>query len=182
MHHLRITFPVATAILLALVYFISKSSPNTPQDLEESSKRKLGSNTYSHNPKTKPPSTPKPLGYSSNITLLPTAESSRDLHTKGSTAQDDLSLIHTLIRSHRQAVGGNPIGLNDEITTSLTGRNSKGAASLLPEHPAISDQGELLDRWQTPYRFHAYSGKIMEIRSAGPDRKFFNSDDIVLRE
>ncbi len=46
----------------------------------------------------------------------------------------------------RQALGENPVGLNDEITAALTGSNKNGAACLPKDHPAISDEGELLDR------------------------------------
>lgn len=116
------------------------------------------------------------------ITILPIASSSDSLHSADTTPEDDLSLIHSMLRELRRALGENPVGLNDEITAALTGSNKKGAACLAKDHPAISNEGELLDRWQTPYRFHAYSGKLMEIRSAGPDQKFFSSDDIMLRE
>ena len=123
----------------------------------------------------------EPRPHTKNVTLLPTAKgielysSDGDLHT-------DLSNVHVLLSSHRRAFGENPVGLNDEITAELSGRNSKGAASLSPDHPAISKEGELLDRWGTPYRFHALSAKLMEVRSAGPDRKHFTNDDLSLTE
>jgi hypothetical protein len=37
----------------------------------------------------------------------------------------------------------------------------------------------LCDRWGTPLRFHQLSGERMEIRSAGPDRKFGTPDDAL---
>lgn len=123
-----------------------------------------------------------PSPYPERITLLPTASAADALNAKETAPEDDLSLVHALLRSHRRALGANPVGLNDEITSALTGKNSKGAASLAEDHRAISAQGELLDRWGTPYRFHAYSAKVMEVRSAGPDRKFFTGDDITLTE
>jgi len=126
--------------------------------------------------RTRPPSFPK------TTTLLPAAAEAEFLHSPDTTSEEDLSLLHGLLRAHRKVLGGNPVGLNDEITAALTGRNLKGVASLPPKHPAISKDGELLDRWGTPYRFHAYSGKMMEIRSAGPDKQHFTADDITLRE
>jgi hypothetical protein len=36
----------------------------------------------------------------------------------------------------------------------------------------------LIDRWGTPYFFHALSGEHMEIHSAGPDRQFHSADDL----
>lgn len=125
---------------------------------------------------------PRPKPFPKTITLLPIASSSNSLHSTDTTPEDDISLIHSMLRELRRALGENPVGLNDEITAALTGSNKKGAACLPKDHPAISNEGELLDRWLTPYRFHAYSGKLMEIRSAGPDLKFFSSDDVSLRE
>jgi len=125
---------------------------------------------------------PKPAAFPKTITMLPVAESANLLNSSEQTPEEDLSLIQSMLRFHRRALGGNPVGLNDEITAALTGKNIKGAASLTIDHPAISKQGELVDRWGTPYRFHAYSEKLMEVRSAGPDRKFNTADDLKLLE
>ena len=74
---------------------------------------------------------------------------------------------------------GNPVGDNAEITAALMGQNRLGFA-LIPEgHPAVNARGELCDRWGTPFRFHQLSGTQMEIRSAGPDRRFATDDDAV---
>ncbi len=74
---------------------------------------------------------------------------------------------------------GNPWGDNIEITTSLTGKNPLQLALIPPDHPAIV-KGELVDRWGTPFRLHALAHDRMEIRSAGPDKKFGTADDTVL--
>jgi hypothetical protein len=72
---------------------------------------------------------------------------------------------------------GNPVGLNYEITAALTGQNQLRLALIPPDHPAINREGELTDRWGTPFRFHVLSRMQMEIRSAGPDRRFGTADD-----
>ena len=72
---------------------------------------------------------------------------------------------------------GNPVGDNAEITAALTGDNPAKFVFISPRHRAINARGELCDRWGTPFRFHALSGTQMEIRSAGPDRKFATPDD-----
>jgi hypothetical protein len=72
---------------------------------------------------------------------------------------------------------GNPVGDNAEITAALAGKNRLGFAFIPRNHPAIDAQGELCDRWGTPFRLHQASGTLMEIRSAGPDRKFATADD-----
>jgi len=38
----------------------------------------------------------------------------------------------------------------------------------------------VMDRWNTPYWFHANAATQVEIRSAGPDRNLFTADDLIL--
>jgi hypothetical protein len=75
---------------------------------------------------------------------------------------------------------GNPVGENNEITAALLGNNRLQLALIPRNHRAINAQGELCDRWETPFRFHQLSGTQMEIISAGPDRKFGTADDARL--
>jgi hypothetical protein len=74
---------------------------------------------------------------------------------------------------------GNPVGENAEITAALMGNNRLELALIPKSHPAVNADGELCDRWGTPFRFHQISGTKMEIRSAGPDRKFATEDDAL---
>ena len=90
-------------------------------------------------------------------------------------AIEDLDLV---IRDFRSALGGNPVGDNAEITRSLRGSNLKQLKLKLPDNSPLNAEGELCDIWGTPYFFHQLSGKHMEIRSAGPDRKMWTADDI----
>lgn len=90
-------------------------------------------------------------------------------------AIEDLDLV---IRDFRTALGGNPVGDNAEITRSLRGNNLKQLKLKLPDNSPLNAEGELCDIWGTPYFFHQLSGKQMEIRSAGPDRKMWTADDI----
>ena len=103
------------------------------------------------------------------------------LNTRGETAQDDVQLLVSLLQLYRNLSHlTNPVGDNAEITAVLTGKNKLGYAFVRPDHPAINSQGELCDRWGTPYFFHQLSGEKMEIRSAGPDHKLWTADDVVL--
>jgi hypothetical protein len=96
------------------------------------------------------------------------------------TAQDDVQLLVSLLQLYRNLSHlTNPVGDNAEITAVLTGKNILGYAFIPPGSPAINGQGELCDRWGTPYFFHQISGTIMEVRSAGPDRRHWTNDDIV---
>ena len=76
---------------------------------------------------------------------------------------------------------GNPVGTNAEITRALNGDNP-GHARFLDGIPGqqINSNGQLVDPWGTPYFFHQLSGSDMEVRSAGPDRIMWTSDDIVI--
>lgn len=71
-----------------------------------------------------------------------------------------------------------PLGANEEIAAALRGKN-RGKLRALPDtHPAINAAGQIVDRWATPLFFHAQSRDRIDIRSAGPDRKMWNADDL----
>lgn len=124
--------------------------------------------------------TPPPTSKTAKqITLVTSQETTDKLLAPDGSVRSDIEIITELLALYRRALHGNPTGENEEITAALTGRNIKGIAMLPSKHRAISPQGELIDRWHTPYFFHAISGKHMEIRSAGPDRKFYTDDDIL---
>ena len=61
------------------------------------------------------------------------------------------------------------------------GKNAKQATLGPPEGQQLNAQKELIDPWGTPYFFHQISGDDMEIHSAGPDKTFGTSDDLILR-
>ncbi len=95
-------------------------------------------------------------------------------------AASDLQRITRLLRDFRTIAGDNPIGSNAEIVESLSGDNPR-QAKILPDDLPRNSSGELVDRWGTPYFFHQLTRNSMEIRSAGPDRKMWTSDDVFTR-
>jgi hypothetical protein len=105
-----------------------------------------------------------------------------DLNAPGGTIQRDLAILEELFATWQTNFPrtGNPVGENAEITASLAGDNPVKFAFIPRRHRAINAAGELCDRWGTPFRFHQLSGTQMEIRSAGPDRKFGTADDAHL--
>lgn len=108
------------------------------------------------------------------------SESSPSEIAKNETALDDVQSVSMILEEYRRAFGAMPVGeLNDEIVRRLQGENPKGIAVLPKSHPAINAEGELLDRWGTPYRFHPESAWDMTVRSAGPDKKMWTNDDIL---
>lgn len=103
------------------------------------------------------------------------------LNAPAGTLRRDLEILDELFGAFHTNFprSGNPVGENAEITAALTGANPANFVFLSPRHRALNARGELCDRWGTPFRFHQLSGTQMEIRSAGPDRKFATPDDAL---
>lgn len=120
--------------------------------------------------------TPRPADATERSTLADA------LNSPATDIRADLRLVSEIVATFRTnfAATGNPTGTNAEITAALTGRNRLRLALIPPDHPAINREGELCDRWGTPFFFHAESATHMEIRSAGPDRRMWNDDDVVI--
>ena len=93
-----------------------------------------------------------------------------------------LDNMRHVINDYSSMFGGNPVGVNSEITSQLGGDNPKHANFIRPDAGMrVNDQGELVDPWGTPYFFHQISGHEMEIRSAGPDKVMWTDDDLVTK-
>ncbi|MBS0659798.1 MAG: hypothetical protein JSR82_16275 [Verrucomicrobia bacterium] len=92
--------------------------------------------------------------------------------------REDIEQAKVMLRDYRTLYGENPVGTNAEIMRALMGGNPKGATLGPFEGASLNGEGELLDRWGTPYFFHQLSKDRMEIISAGPDRKLFTPDDV----
>ena len=95
--------------------------------------------------------------------------------------RDEVENVQFALRDYRSALGENPIGNNAEITKALTGDNLKQVKIPVPPGSTVNADGEMCDRWGTPYFFHQLSGRQMEVRSAGPDREMNTADDLVVK-
>ncbi|MCU0796215.1 MAG: hypothetical protein MUF31_09805 [Akkermansiaceae bacterium] len=73
-----------------------------------------------------------------------------------------------------------PIGGNADLTACLLGKNPEKRAFLRPDHPALRDGTEIIDRWGTPIFVHPEAARELTLRSAGEDRAMFTADDLVL--
>jgi hypothetical protein len=73
-----------------------------------------------------------------------------------------------------------PKGGNREIARALFGENSRKLRILNWPERRLSADGEFLDPWGTPYQIEVTRQKI-EIRSAGPNRIFWDVDDQIAR-
>ncbi|MEM9480120.1 MAG: hypothetical protein AAGA58_10755 [Verrucomicrobiota bacterium] len=107
----------------------------------------------------------------------------RDLHNPEQDPVDDVQILTSLVGAYREIFRENPIaGENREVVEALAGKNKYRMIFIEPTHPAIDANGELRDRWETPYRFHPISRDRMDILSAGEDRQFGTGDDIMVDE
>jgi hypothetical protein len=103
------------------------------------------------------------------------------LNAPGTDIHADLRLVSDTLQTFRSNFprDGNPTGSNAEIVAALSGQNRLRLVLIPPGHPAVNRDGELCDRWGTPFFFHAESATRMEIRSAGPDRRLWTDDDLA---
>jgi hypothetical protein len=92
-----------------------------------------------------------------------------------------LQNAHNAIAQFAQVYGGNPVGVNSEITAALMGNNPKHINFITPDSGlTVNTNGEMVDAWGTPLFFHQLSGHDTEIHSAGEDRKMWTFDDLVI--
>jgi hypothetical protein len=96
-------------------------------------------------------------------------------------AETAIENMSRAIQQYGQMFGGNPVGTNPEFARELGGDNPKHINFISVDSGMRLDaDGELVDPWGTPYFFHQISGSDTEVRSAGPDRVMYTSDDIVI--
>ncbi|MDZ4403160.1 MAG: hypothetical protein U1A53_10860 [Prosthecobacter sp.] len=73
------------------------------------------------------------------------------------------------------------LGANEEFAAALMGKNATKTVFLAPPHACLNEQGQLIDRWDTPLFFHVSDATRIDIRSAGPDREMWTEDDLHRR-
>lgn len=165
----RIVSAVILLLIAAALLFLFQRNAGTNED-------SAGAIT-AQGPKSNRATSPEPAS-----PLRPERSTLADeLNAPGSDVQRDLRLVTEIVATFRTNFlqTGNPTGTSAEITSALTGKNQLRLALIPPDHPAINRDGELCDRWGTPFFFHAESASRMEIRSAGPDRKMWTEDDVA---
>ncbi|MDC0314941.1 hypothetical protein OAL62_00940 [bacterium] len=98
------------------------------------------------------------------------------------TAEDDLRLVQDLLLNFRLLFKNHasiPFGGNSDFVRVLAGANVQGLALVDFDHSFISAEGELLDRWGQVLFFHQESSNMTALRSAGPDKTMWTSDDVI---
>lgn len=181
-----IAFAVAGAAVCVAVYFVMTRPDSAQTSGDSSGEAVAAKNDVGTGPV---PSTDLPRkiinrpGVSKpereSIIVLDVAQSAAQLHQGDSDATEDLAILQDLVSYYRRIHGANPEGgLNFEIVGNLAGNNERKLAVLPPDHASLNQEGELLDRWGTPYWFHPISRELMEIVSAGPDKNLWTEDDV----
>lgn len=117
-------------------------------------------------------------GIQSMVIESPSEKPNPELMTAVAVQIDQIGLM---FRDYRTLMGSNPVGTNAEIIQAVSGGNPKKARLGPPEGQQINGRGELVDTWGTAYFFHQKSATDMEIHSAGPDKQFGTSDDLIGR-
>jgi hypothetical protein len=137
------------------------------------------------------PPTPSPLPPSlERIALRPVAPAPNyprsplidNLNAPAATAADDLRLLARVLERYRERFAAFPaFGSNAQLVNALAGANPE-RLGLIPRDAQALDpaSGALLDRWGTPYIFHAIARDAIELRTAGPDREAYTPDDVTL--
>jgi hypothetical protein len=104
------------------------------------------------------------------------------LNAREGTPQRDLEILREVLLAFTTTLKAQnlpPLGDNIDVTAALTGKNPRNLVVLPANHPSIDSKGRLLDRWGTPYHFHARSADTFDLRSAGPDKLLFTPDDVT---
>lgn len=109
----------------------------------------------------------------------------QDYGTDNSSSKNDLELVGRLIDSAFLLVKNRDTreyATNEDLVLFLQGRNSYQSAYLGKTSPVLNGDGQMIDRWGSPLIVHPVSQKILELRSAGPDRKPYTDDDLIWPE
>lgn len=96
------------------------------------------------------------------------------------SAKEDRAALQDLVTSYLQNTkpsNRKALGPNEEFAIALSDTDAIGDSAIPQDHPALRN-GEIIDRWGTPWFFHQESSENITTRSAGPDRRLFTPDDI----
>ena len=122
-----------------------------------------------------------PLATQSAVAANSPLKASESSLLPNQTAQIDVGRVRHMVSDYHTLMGENPVGTNAEIMKQMMGGNSHQATLGPPEGMALNSQGELIDQWGTPFFFHQLSADKMEVRSAGPDKIMWTTDDVITR-
>jgi hypothetical protein len=165
---------VVIVVVLILGILVSRRSPRSPGNPQSERIADGIKITETHS------ASPAPSNQSSQLlgdVIL------RDYAKTNTSPQNDLTLMSHLMQNSLlllKSAGNRPLSANEDWADFLKGKNSAHEQFLPDNHVALNSKGQLVDRWSTPLFFHALGGGRYDIRSAGPDKTMWTSDDIHL--
>ena len=68
---------------------------------------------------------------------------------------------------------------NKDLVLFLHGSNSHRLPFLAKNAKVLNGTGQIVDRWDSPLILHPISRKLLELRSAGPDKIPYTDDDLL---
>ena len=101
---------------------------------------------------------------------------------KTTSATEDLEMIARYIDSVFLLVKDRDTAdysTNKDLVHFLHGSNSHRLPFLAKNAKALSGTGQIVDRWDSPLILHPISRKLLELRSAGPDKIPHTDDDLL---
>ena len=103
---------------------------------------------------------------------------------EGGSVEEDLAILKSLLSECSLIIKNYDqffLPDNAHVVKFLQGENPDRLAWLPKDHPSISEEGELIDRFSSPIYFHRLGGFRYEFRSAGEDGKHWTADDVTLK-
>lgn len=98
--------------------------------------------------------------------------------TKRKVSQIEMKEVGAALQQYRAAFGIYPLGDNASISKALGGENPKQTTFLDLKRRWVDTNGGLVDFWHTPYIIQTNQTSGLSIRSAGPNRRFGDADDL----
>jgi len=188
------TLVAIIAIIIALIILVLSLKPapekplppgaTTPQSNSNSAAAPIHLQTPPPVSSTRAPATETAPGELASHAASPAATAGATAETNESanlSPEIVLDKARVVMHNYRAAFGEDPVGTNPEITAALMGKNPKQINFVADSGLRVNEKGEMLDAYGTPFFFHQISGQEMEIRSAGPDKVMWSSDDLVTR-
>jgi len=173
-------FLLATLAAIGLVLQLQyRNSPEQPLYIRA---RELPRTPPAHsvpNPSASPSQSPSPQSNQSTETIGVTML--REYANPNTTPEHDLALLGQLMDNFTLLVktsADRPLSANEDWSQALRGLNPSSQRFLPDDHIIFNPQHQLIDRWGTPLFFHAEAKGRYSIRSAGPDRRLWTSDDL----
>jgi len=98
---------------------------------------------------------------------------------KVTTTRDEEEQLGNAIRQYTIVFQKVPANDNAGLTRNLTGDNPQQMSLLTLAESSTNNDGQMIDVWGTPYKFTYNSTNSFTITSAGENRTFGDTDDVV---